>query len=136
MQQNWTILQEAGKQLPTPNEKQIEEMFASIKTAVNKIKKRGGEVMFVRTPSSNPMWGGEQMGFPREKFWNRLLQETGTEGIHFADYKETSGFICPEWSHLSPADAVVYTHHLLRHMEEKGWKFPNKPSIPAQLSSR
>jgi hypothetical protein len=66
----------------------------------------------------------ERMAFSRDKFWDRLLKHTNTAGIHFEDYEETSHFICPEWSHLSQPDAVIYTKHFIRALEEKGWHFP------------
>jgi hypothetical protein len=126
MKNNWTMLFEVAKKFPPPTPQQIEGIFTLAKEAVDKIRSRGGKVLFVRTPASNPMWQGEQMGFPRDAFWNKLLAVTRAEGIHFADYPETSGFICPEWSHLSPADAVVYTNHLINQMEQKGWTFSNR----------
>ncbi|HZF65732.1 MAG TPA: hypothetical protein VEZ55_14655 [Chitinophagaceae bacterium] len=135
MQDVWQTLMMAGSKMPPTPPEAVEAVFTRTTTAVNKIRARGGRVLFVRTPSSNPMWQGEQMGFPREKFWNRLLNVAKAEGIHFADYDETSGFICPEWSHLSPADAIVYTKHLARHIESKGWKFPNTNPAVAQISS-
>jgi hypothetical protein len=30
-------------------------------------------------------------------------------------------FICPEWSHLKPSDAVLYTKALIGHLKEKQW---------------
>lgn len=80
-----------------------------------------------RTPSSGPFWMGEQMGFPRAKYWDRLLALTGCPGIHFADYPAVASFVCPEWSHLKPADAVTWTINLVDILQkEKGWVFPLK----------
>lgn len=55
-----------------------------------------------------------------------MLAYTNTIGIHFQDYPETSSFICPEWSHLALNDAIIYTKHLVKTLEAKGWTFPNK----------
>ncbi len=33
----------------------------------------------------------------------------GLSWIFYADYPAIANLICPEWSHLTPADAVVYT---------------------------
>jgi hypothetical protein len=121
MKKNWTFLFEMAKRFPPPQQKDIDAIFEGTKSAIKKIQSRGGKVLLVRTPCSSPMWDGEQQGFPRDKFWNRLLETTGVPGIHFADYKETSSFICPEWSHLSPQDAIIYTEHLARQIREKGW---------------
>jgi len=77
----------------------------------------------VRTPSSGPFLIGEAQGYPKDKYWNRLLEVTSCPGVHFQDYESMSHFQCPEFSHLTPADAVVFTKNLAGIMEQKGWKF-------------
>ncbi len=100
-------------------------IIASVKQATDKIKARGGQVMFVRTPSSGPFLSIENMGFPRQQFWNKLLASTNCPGIHFSDYPSMAHFQCPEFSHLGRPDAVKYTHALIQVLTEKGWKFSN-----------
>ncbi|MBL0152506.1 MAG: hypothetical protein IPP93_03055 [Chitinophagaceae bacterium] len=105
----------------------LDSLMKTIQDDVKKIQDRGGKVLFVRTPSSGPFWMGEQMGFPRAKYWDRLLALTGCPGIHFADYPAVASFVCPEWSHLKPADAVTWTINLVDILQkEKGWVFPGK----------
>lgn len=123
MQNVWLKLINLGKALPPPSPVAMDSIFQTVTTAVEKIRSRGGKVLFVRTPSSGPMGAGEQMAFAREKYWERLLTETGTPGIHYLDYKETANFQCPEWSHLHPKDVPVYTRHLVQQMQNKGWQF-------------
>lgn len=123
---NWEFFRKMSKEPPASGAR-LDSFLISVKTAVDKIKARGGEVLFVRTPSSGPFWMGEQMGFPREKYWDRILSTTGCPGIHFIDYPSMNHFICPEWSHLSPQDAAAFTSSLVSILEnEKGWKFPNR----------
>ena len=67
---------------------------------------------------------GENMGYPKEKYWDRILAITNCPGIHFADYPAIAHFICPEFSHLSQPDAILFTKDFIRILqEEKGWKF-------------
>ena len=102
----------------------LDSIMNVVKTATNKIKARGGEVFFTRTPSSGPYLMGEEHDFPRDKYFNRLLIETQSQGFHFKDYPSTQNMVCPEWSHLAPTDAVTFTKELVRVLkEEKGWKF-------------
>ncbi|HEV7349071.1 hypothetical protein [Telluribacter sp.] len=113
-------------------------IFGEVKSDVAKIQKRGGQVLFVRMPSSGEVWELEKQVFPREKYWNRLLAETGAPGIHFQDYPELSTHECPEWSHLSPADARTFTKDLIRIAEQKtGWHIarPSVAAAPAQIST-
>lgn len=121
----WHFFSEMNKHAPPMPEKGLSDIFTSVKVAVDKIKSRGGEVLFVRTPSSGPYYEGENMAFPREKYWNKLLQITNSPGIHFKDYPVIANFNCPEFSHLSPADAKIFTKHFIEILKnEKGWKFP------------
>jgi hypothetical protein len=101
----------------------LERIFKSVKTDVGKIRARGGQVVFIREPSSGPYLEVENKVYPRVKFWDRLLKETNATGIHFADYPETAAYNCPEWSHLTPKDASSYTQALISILEQKnGWK--------------
>jgi len=118
----WGLL----KQDPTPpmSGKPLDSVMQSVKKDVDKIKARGGEVIFTRTPSTGFFWMAEQHGFPRKAYWDRLLAETGCKGIYFGDYPALAKLECPEFSHLSPAGAVTYTNNLVSILEkEKGWSF-------------
>jgi len=127
----WDGFRKASKDPPVTGAK-LDSILNSVKTAVNKIKERGGQVLFVRTPSSGPFLMGENMGFPREKYWERILTTTNCAGIHFADYPAIAHFICPEFSHLSQTDAVTFTKEFIRILNtEKGWAFP-KLSVTAK----
>jgi hypothetical protein len=132
---NWLFFANLSKDEPPISEAELNGILQQVKTDVDKIRQRGGQVIFVRTPSSGPYLDMEKGAFAREKFWNRLLAFTRTEGIHFADYPETDHFICPEWSHLSQPDAVVYTKHLITALKQKGWHFPNSKQLLASSYS-
>jgi hypothetical protein len=128
----WESLRRMPQQGPPPTEEQInggiQRTIQSMKSDITKLRARGVQIVFVRTPASGPMKMGEQMGFPREKYWDRILRDTESAGIHYMDYPSLSHFVCPEFSHLSPKDAIVFTQHLIRILnEEKGWKFPKLP---------
>ena len=125
----WVFFQKSSKEPPASGSK-LDSILNIVKVSADKIKARGGSVFFVRTPSSGPFWEGEQHGYPRDKYWARILQETGCDGLHFMDYPALNHFVCPEWSHLSPSDAIVFTKEFARILkEEKGWKFPNSPAV-------
>jgi hypothetical protein len=118
-----------GNTTPPVSGQALDSLLNWVKVQVDKIKSRGGDVIFVRTPSSGPYNMGEHRGFPRKAYWDRLLATTGCQGIYFEDYPAISSFICPEWSHLKPSDAVIYTKNLVKIMsEEKGWSFLKNPA--------
>ncbi len=123
----WDFYRKISKE-PPPNPAKRDSIIATIRKDVDLIKERGGQVIFVRTPSSGPYWEGEQKGFPRAVYWEKLLAGTGVNGIHFKDYPAIDHFICPEFSHLKQADAVVFTRNLALILEkDKGWKFAKSP---------
>jgi hypothetical protein len=106
----------------------LDSIFSSVKFQVAKIKARGGRVLFIRTPSSGPLYQYETKRYPRAEYWDRLLTVTDCPGIYFKDYPELADFECPEDSHLSPNQAVMFTNSFINILkEEKGWTF-KKPS--------
>ncbi|MEJ7626479.1 MAG: hypothetical protein WKF35_06440 [Ferruginibacter sp.] len=114
-----------GRREPPPTGDTLLNILSNVKISIDKIKGRGGSVLFVRTPSSGPFLMLEEKGFPRKIYWEQLLKFTNTPGIHFLDYKETAHFQCPEFSHLSKSDAVLYTTHLIKTLAtEQHWIFP------------
>ncbi|MGI8583538.1 MAG: hypothetical protein ACR2KX_15170 [Chitinophagaceae bacterium] len=121
----WGSFRKMSREPPASGAK-LDSMLTVVKNCVDKIKARGGQVIFVRTPSSGPFFMGERMAFPREKYWERILAVTNCSGIHFEDYPAISHFVCPEFSHLSQSDAIVFTKNFINILEEKGWVFSNK----------
>jgi hypothetical protein len=107
----------------------LQNVFKDLKISIDKIKARGGQVIFLRPPSSGAAREGEKIAYPRDIYWDKLLQYTNTPGIYFEDYPEMAHFECPEWSHLSPNDAATFTKSLIKILEQKGWIFPAKHSI-------
>ncbi len=104
----------------------LDSLMQVVKSDVDKIKARGGKVLFVRTPSSGPYLEKENLGFPRDKYWDRLLVETGCQGMYFKDFPPIDHYQCPEFSHLSPADAIDYTNHFVEILKTNyGWTFNN-----------
>jgi len=116
VENNWLFLMNLGKMAPPPKTDPVPGIMASVKNAVDKIRARGGDVVFIRPPSSGPFLQMEQHVFPRAKLWEPLLVATHSTGIHYSDYPATDHFICPEWSHLSPSDAIVYTKALITEL--------------------
>lgn len=113
----WHMLMSGPPPPPMPDSILL-SICTIVKNNVEKIKARGGNVVFIRTPSSGAVFEGEKIGLPREIFWNRLLKETNCKGYYFADDPVLANMICPEESHLSPQDAIVYTQQLITQLNE------------------
>jgi hypothetical protein len=94
----------------------IEQRFQDVATAVQKLRARGGKIVFVRLPVSGELKALEDRTTPRAQIWDRLLKDTAAPGIYFEDFPELSSFNCPEWSHLSAGDSVEFSKRLVPHL--------------------
>ncbi|GAB2601783.1 hypothetical protein [Spirosoma areae] len=104
------------------------EILNETKRSVEQIRARGGQVVFIRTPSDGPMREVEKQAFPRARYWDRLLAHTQSPGIYFEDYPVLTRFRCPEWSHLTPKDAIRFTEDFIPIIEHKmGWSLHRGP---------
>ena len=91
----------------------IDAVIAEVQQNIAKIRARGGDVAFTRMPYEGAYAPAEDFGFPRERFWDRLIAKTNTVGVTWHDYPELQGYELPEWSHLSASEAERYTRALV-----------------------
>ena len=94
----------------------IEQRFHDVAAAVQKLRARGGKIVFVRLPDSGGLKALEDRDTPRAQTWYPLLKGTGAPGIYYEDFPELSGFNCPEWSHLTAGDSVEFSKRLVPHL--------------------
>jgi len=94
----------------------IEQRFHDVAAAVQKLRARGGKIVFVRLPDSGGLKALEDRDTPRAQTWDPLLKDTAAPGIYYEDFPELSGFNCPEWSHLSAGDSVEFSKRLVPHL--------------------
>lgn len=104
-------------------QEQTDSILTVIKNDVDKIRARGGRVVMVRTPASGLFWETEKKTHPRNLYWDRLASFVAVPAIHFEDYPELSGFNCPDYSHLAPKDARIFTEKFIDLLKQKGWSF-------------
>lgn len=97
----------------------VDSVIETTRRDVEKIRARGGEVIFLRPPSAGPVRTNERLRAPRSRVWDRLIEETGTLGIHFEDYEDTGDLDLPEWSHLTRDSARSFTRAYVDVMMER-----------------
>ena len=105
-----------GKAMP---DEEIARAIEQSKRDIAKIRARGGEVTFVRSPSAGLYYEHELRGVPRAKTWEPLLAQTGAFGIHFEDHPAMQGLDVPEWSHLSRESAADFTRAYVSILQER-----------------
>jgi hypothetical protein len=96
----------------------VTRVSQSSKADIDRIRSRGGEVVWVRPPSDGPILGIEQTRYPRQKVWDRLVYDTASFGVYFEDYPVMQHLACPDWSHLSRTSAVVFTDAYVRVLRD------------------
>ena len=101
--------------------------------AVDKIRKRGGEVVFVRPPSTAELRVNEEAQVPKAKGWDVLLRNTRSAGVHFDDLPEAQNLDLPEWSHLTRRCATVFTDAYVRRLTELTPRLKLRADAPPPL---
>jgi hypothetical protein len=96
--------------------KAIEQRFKDVAAAAQKLRARGGKIVFVRLPVTGGLKVLEDRTTPRNQIWDRVMKDTAAPGIYFEDLPELSSFNCPEWSHLSAGDSVEFSKRLAPHL--------------------
>ena len=98
---------------PSPPPDSVTALIAELRRDVGRIRARGGDVAFVRFPSSGRVLERERRDFPRAPYWDRLARELDAVAIHYDDHPALARYDTPEWSHLSREDAVRFTRALV-----------------------
>ncbi len=102
-----------------PSDFNLDDYLQGVTKDINSIRNRGGDVVFIRLPSSGDYRPREARLQPRAEYWDRLLRDTESVGIHFEDHNELQGFRIPEWSHLHSDDVKKFTIALIPIINQK-----------------
>jgi len=103
--------------IPPPDKASTTAAFLELHNA---FKKRGGQLILLRCPSSGFFRDVERKAVPRTDFWDELVEKTGVQSYHFEDYEQFHNLNLPEWSHLSANDAQFFTTELVKLMTADG----------------
>lgn len=74
-----------------------------------KLRSRGGQLLFLRLPSSGQTWELEERYFPKGDFWDRMARETRTPHLHFLDVPEWRNLPLYDGSHLDEQQSREFT---------------------------
>lgn len=103
--------------------RQFEALLAQVAEDVGKIRERGGEVVFVRLPSSGFFRDFENQALPRERLWEPIVAAADAVGVHFEDHRALQ-VPTPEWSHVAREDKAGVTRAIIeilrRSLAERG----------------
>jgi hypothetical protein len=105
-----------------------------VREQVRRIQERGGNVVFVRFPTSGELRKLEEQHFPKAQYWDSFAKLVGAETIHFEEVPALSGFNCPEGSHLDERDAPKFTMALADELLRRGVLQRPPASVQEQAS--
>lgn len=104
------------------------------RVAVAKIRAHGGDVIFVRPPSAPTLRAFENKRLPRSRGWDPLLAAAKVKGIHSDDVAAMKGLTLPEFSHLTPQCAQVFTDAYVRELAKITARIPLRADAPPALT--
>lgn len=102
-----------------PTSLELKAQLEKIKRAVLAIRARGGDVVFLRLPSSSVIHRAEERRLPRQLYWDALARGSGGIAIHFEDHAELARFDCKDGAHLAEEDRVAFSASLGRILVRK-----------------
>lgn len=121
-----------GKPLPPA---ELSAIIKRSREAVASIRRRGGEVVFIRPPSSPELRVNEEKRVPRAKAWDALLAAVPAKGVHADDLPRAQDLDLPEYSHLSRTCALVFTDAYVRRLVELTPRLGLRADAPPPLST-
>ena len=113
--------QEFQREATPLSETKFLQRVRHIDRMVKKIRKNGGDAIFVRFPSAGSVRAMEQDSWPRQKYWDVLAERVDALFVHYEDYPALQGYRLPDESHLSFDEAVRFTRNLTRILIRKGF---------------
>lgn len=120
---------------PPVSDAVIADTIARTSAAVARIRRRGGEVVFVRPPSMPRLRVNEEKRISKARGWNTLLSAARVQGIHFDDLPAAQGLTLPEWSHLNGRCALVFTDAYARRLAAILPAYTLRADAPTALSA-
>ncbi len=107
------VYEKNGRFDPAPAcSEEAKGIVESFSKAVKTIESRGGRVVMIRIPTSDPVTSGEESVFPRADYWNAMVEKSNVASVHFKDFPALKVIKSCEGSHLCPNEAIQFTKRL------------------------
>lgn len=123
----------AARKTPVPDQT-VARTQQITRDAVRRIRARGGEVLFLRPPSTGERLELEDRMLGRARGWEALLAAADARGVHGHDDPITRDLYLPEQSHLSRACARVYTDAYVRSLAKLTPRIRLRADAPPRLA--
>lgn len=105
---------------PAPVKAEWLSEVRSFREPVEQIRARGGEVVFVRYPTSGERLAYTSLFYPRELYWDQIGPQTTARTIYYEDYPELNPGNLADTSHLDKRQSPRFTNGLLDILQHQG----------------
>lgn len=109
------LAQETPRQLPD-----FGQRVAEIGEWVNRIRSRGGQVVFIALPRSGMVRRIEDVRLPKEIYWDPFVAGIGGTALYFADEPTLAAYHPPDGSHLDQKQIGPFTEDLYAVLKARG----------------
>jgi hypothetical protein len=87
---------------------------------IEMIRRRGGQVVFVRTPEAASLRAIEEQAFPRAENWDRVSGQAGAPTLHGDEFANVAELAMPDGVHLDVTAKAAFTSELLDMLIRNG----------------
>ena len=87
----------------------FDRRIAQVRRDAEKIRARGGRVLFFRMISSPPVSDIQAARFPDALYWDVFRQRVNFPCLNYADVPTLTAFTCPEGAHLDQSEEPAFT---------------------------
>jgi hypothetical protein len=98
----------------------LQDNIGAVDTLARSFQTRGGNIVFLRAPSSGDRWALEERYHSKRDAWDRFAAMTSAVCVHFQDVPEMRSFYCPDESHLDMHDSPRFTRALVNELVRRG----------------
>ena len=95
------------------------EVLSRVQKDVQKIRSRGGQVVFVRLPTGGEQYRIEEAACPKAVYWDRIADLTSAVTVHFTDIPSMTQFELPDHSHMDMTETAHFTESLFNVLEDR-----------------
>lgn len=112
---------------PAPSPERFLADLAPVRDWVERIRARGGDVVFVTMPVAGRLPEMETRYMPRATYWDAFARLPGIHALHYGDVPALQAIPLPDHSHVRAEDRRTLTLALIQALQERDWLGPQTP---------
>lgn len=104
---------------PEELEKMAKGAIGFFQPLIEKLKQRGGDIVFIRMPSDGLYKQQDILNDHRKNLWQPMIDGFNAPAVNSVDFAELSSELnIPEWSHLSRESQDLWSARIVKYIEQ------------------